>query len=154
MRARRACDRLAGSGHSSKISSALDEPRFHRLFPIHCPRLQVSTSSSFMDTRRRSSSCCENGRTTTPFDMLVKNRCSRIIWSSRPRRKWRCAIQPTAALAEALIMRYEGRLVEYRRFTHGMDPPDITEWKWPTLKFSGTKSPARLRIRSNTPSLG
>jgi xylulose-5-phosphate/fructose-6-phosphate phosphoketolase len=31
----------------------------------------------FMDTRRRSSSGCENGRTTTPFDMLVKNRCSR-----------------------------------------------------------------------------
>jgi xylulose-5-phosphate/fructose-6-phosphate phosphoketolase len=37
----------------------------------------LPTSSSFMDTRRRSSSGCENGRTTTPFDMLVKNRCSR-----------------------------------------------------------------------------
>lgn len=39
-----------------------------------------------------------------------------------------------AALAEALVMRYEDRLAEHRCFIdeHGMDPPDITKWKWPT----------------------
>ncbi len=53
-----------------KYPHGLDEPRFHRSFPIDC----LQASSMFMDTRTRSSSCCGNGRTTKPFDMPVKNR--------------------------------------------------------------------------------
>lgn len=63
--------------------------------------------------------------------MLVKNRCSRYLLVIQAAQKIAMRNSSNAALTEALIMRYEGRLAEHRRFIdeHGMDSPDITDWK-------------------------
>ncbi len=70
----------------------------------------------------------EEGRTTTPFDMLVLNKTSRfhlailaLSWTKRLKNKTR-----------GLIEKYEAMLKRHTEYinAHGEDMPEVTEWRW------------------------
>ncbi|TAM87236.1 phosphoketolase family protein [bacterium] len=70
----------------------------------------------------------EEGTTTTPFDMVVRNGLSRFqIASEALRRAGRLRSR-----AGALIGAYSARLAEHRAYIeeHGEDLPEITQWRW------------------------
>jgi xylulose-5-phosphate/fructose-6-phosphate phosphoketolase len=70
----------------------------------------------------------EEGTTTTPFDMLVRNQTSRFHLVIQALRR-SAGISSRAA---PIIERYERKLREHRRFIEreGVDPPEIQEWSW------------------------
>jgi len=130
-------------GIPQKYPGGLDEPRFQRLFPLGCPVVYnfhgyTAAIKQLLwerpgNDRFDLNGYREEGTTTTPFDMLVKNRCSRYHVIIQAAHKVAAQHPDQAALAEALIVRYERRLAEHRRFIdeQGMDPPEITGWRWP-----------------------
>lgn len=70
----------------------------------------------------------EEGRTTTPFDMLALNKISRyhlvmaaMQWQTRFKDK-----------TDEIVEKYEKLLIKHREFirTHGEDMPEITGWRW------------------------
>ena len=70
----------------------------------------------------------EEGTTTTPFDMLLRNGTSRwqlALAAMQRAQGWSSAVAP-------VIERYAGKLDEHRRFieANGYDPPEITSWRW------------------------
>jgi xylulose-5-phosphate/fructose-6-phosphate phosphoketolase len=74
----------------------------------------------------------EEGTTTTPFDMHVRNRTSRyhVIMGAI---RFGAANNPRiAARANERISYYEYILQDYHRFIveNGEDPPEITNWQW------------------------
>jgi xylulose-5-phosphate/fructose-6-phosphate phosphoketolase len=74
----------------------------------------------------------EEGTTTTPFDMQVRNRTSRYHVVIQAAQNVANRDPERAALAEALTVRYERKLADHRVYIdqHGMDPPEITDWRW------------------------
>ena len=78
----------------------------------------------------------ENGSTTTPFDMQVRNGTSR----------WHLAIEAFQLMkerdfldnkkADALVKKYQEMFKEHREYikAHGVDPKDIENWKWEGIK--------------------
>ncbi|MFC0110360.1 phosphoketolase family protein [Kibdelosporangium aridum] len=70
----------------------------------------------------------EEGTTTTPFDLLVSNNMSRYdLAADAVRRAWRTKGAP---IADLLIARRDAVLQAARE--NGVDPPEITEWRWST----------------------
>jgi xylulose-5-phosphate/fructose-6-phosphate phosphoketolase len=71
----------------------------------------------------------EQGTTTTPFDMVVLNRCSRYHLVLNALRRAR-RIAPGAAalerLCEAMLVRHHGYIRE-----HFEDMPEVRDWTWP-----------------------
>jgi xylulose-5-phosphate/fructose-6-phosphate phosphoketolase len=70
----------------------------------------------------------EEGRTTTPFDMLVLNRMSRYDLAI-------AALKRASRLrsnVEAAIARFQDRLDAHRAYIveHDLDMPEVTEWRW------------------------
>ncbi|HJT19408.1 MAG TPA: phosphoketolase family protein [Nitrospira sp.] len=130
-------------GIPQKYPHGLDEPRFQRLFPLHCPVVYnfhgyTAALKQLLWERPRNdrfdlNGYREEGTTTTPFDMLVKNGCSRYHLVLQAAWKIAARDPAKAARAESLVTKYEGRLAAHRRFIqmHGMDPAEITDWKWP-----------------------
>jgi xylulose-5-phosphate/fructose-6-phosphate phosphoketolase len=70
----------------------------------------------------------EEGTTTTPFDMTVRNGISRYQLAIEALRR----APRVASLASEVIDRYERALGEHRRFieANGVDPPEIAGWRW------------------------
>lgn len=70
----------------------------------------------------------EEGTTTTPFDMLVRNQISRYHLVIEALRRAAADSPRTAAMREA----YAARLREHRDFIEreGVDPPEIRDWSW------------------------
>ena len=70
----------------------------------------------------------EEGTTTTPFDMLVRNRTSRYHLVIEALRR----VRGFSSRAAPIIERYERRLDEHRAYIEreGVDPPEIAEWRW------------------------
>jgi xylulose-5-phosphate/fructose-6-phosphate phosphoketolase len=70
----------------------------------------------------------EEGTTTTPFDMLVRNQTSRYHLVIEALRR-AVGITPRTAL---IIDRYEEKLREHRQYieAEGSDPPEIQDWHW------------------------
>jgi xylulose-5-phosphate/fructose-6-phosphate phosphoketolase len=70
----------------------------------------------------------EEGTTTTPFDMTVRNGISRYQLAIEALRR----APRVASLAGELIDRYERALGEHRTYieVHGADPPEISDWRW------------------------
>jgi xylulose-5-phosphate/fructose-6-phosphate phosphoketolase len=70
----------------------------------------------------------EEGTTTTPFDMLVRNQTSRYHLVIEALRR----ASGIASRAAPIIERYQRKLIEHRRFieAEGVDPPEIREWSW------------------------
>ncbi|MBP2325767.1 xylulose-5-phosphate/fructose-6-phosphate phosphoketolase [Kibdelosporangium banguiense] len=68
----------------------------------------------------------EEGTTTTPFDLLVSNRMSRYdLAADAVRRAWRTR---GSSIADALVAERDALLGKAR--TDGVDPPEISEWRW------------------------
>jgi xylulose-5-phosphate/fructose-6-phosphate phosphoketolase len=70
----------------------------------------------------------EEGTTTTPFDMLVRNGTSRYQLVIEALRR----VAGHSSEAAPIIERYTERLSEHRRYIEreGADPPAITNWSW------------------------
>ena len=70
----------------------------------------------------------EEGSTTTPFDMAVRNRLDRFHLAA-------AALAQLPGLAEAAYLNQEirDRLVEHKNHiaAHGIDLPSIRNWQWP-----------------------
>lgn len=74
----------------------------------------------------------ENGSTTTPFDMQVRNRTSRfhlVIDAFAALKKSGTISEPEAARLTEL---YNDKLASHRQYiiTHGVDPEEIELWQW------------------------
>jgi len=88
------------------------------------------------DARFRVHGYIENGSTTTPLDMQIRNGTSR----------WHLAIEAFQLMrdrdfldnqkAERLIKRYQEKFKEHREYikVHGVDPEEIENWKWKEIK--------------------
>jgi xylulose-5-phosphate/fructose-6-phosphate phosphoketolase len=70
----------------------------------------------------------EEGTTTTPFDMLVRNQISRYHLVIEALRR----AAGVSSRAAPIIERYERKLGEHRRSieAEGVDPPEIRDWSW------------------------
>jgi xylulose-5-phosphate/fructose-6-phosphate phosphoketolase len=70
----------------------------------------------------------EEGTTTTPFDMLVRNQTSRYHLVIEALRR----AAGFSSWAAPIIERYERKLRDHRRYieAEGVDPPEIRDWTW------------------------
>lgn len=74
----------------------------------------------------------EEGTTTTPFDMSVRNKTSRYHIIMQAIRLASKANPKVASIAQKWISRYEYELWKHRMYIHnnGTDPEEISNWKW------------------------
>lgn len=74
----------------------------------------------------------EEGTTTTPFDMNVRNGTSRYHLIMQAIRLAAGRNPKVAAKASSMVSHYEYVLWSHRRYieANGTDPKEITEWKW------------------------
>ena len=74
----------------------------------------------------------EEGTTTTPFDMQVRNKTSRWHLVILAAQKLAARNPRMAALAEELIRKYEHKLREHHDYVRAtsIDPPEILNWRW------------------------
>lgn len=74
----------------------------------------------------------EEGSTTTPFDMHVRNQTSRFHLIMQAVRLAAAYNPRVATLASEKVHHYEYVLIDYHNFiqAHGKDPDEITNWQW------------------------
>ncbi len=74
----------------------------------------------------------EEGTTTTPFDMNVRNGTSRYHIIMQAIRLASASNPRVAARASELVHHYEYVLIDFRRYIqeNGEDPPEISDWQW------------------------
>ena len=74
----------------------------------------------------------EEGTTTTPFDMNVRNGTSRYHLITQAIRLAAARNPRVAARANERVHHYEYILVDFRRFIqeNGVDPEEISNWQW------------------------
>ena len=74
----------------------------------------------------------EEGTTTTPFDMTVRNGTSRYHIIMQAIRLAGTRNPRVAIVASERVHHYEYVLRDFRRYIqeHGVDPAEITEWQW------------------------
>lgn len=74
----------------------------------------------------------EEGTTTTPFDMAVRNGISRYHVAMEAIRQAREHQPKVAAQADTLLARYEKALADHQQYivANGIDIPAITNWEW------------------------
>ena len=74
----------------------------------------------------------ENGSTTTPFDMHVRNNTDRYHLVIRAAKFLSAYGTATEAQAAQVIQKYEQKLVAHSNYIreHGVDPEEIEDWRW------------------------
>lgn len=74
----------------------------------------------------------EEGSTTTPFDMMVRNRTDRYHLAMEAFRAAEGQGLIKQATLESLLRKYEDKLAQHREYAvkHGDDPEEITNWIW------------------------
>lgn len=129
-------------GIPQKYPHGIDEGRFQRIFPLGCPVIfnfhgYTAALKQLLFERPENqrfdiNGYREEGTTTTPFDMQVRNRTSRYHLIIQAAQKIAAKNPGTAALAERLISKYERKILDHRDFIsrEGVDPPEIADWKW------------------------
>ena len=77
----------------------------------------------------------ENGSTTTPFDMQVRNSTSRYHLAEEVFTKMASAGVLDKKKAEALNKKYGQKLADHREYIkkHGVDPEEIEKWQWKNI---------------------
>ena len=78
----------------------------------------------------------ENGSTTTPFDMQVRNGTSRYHLAKEAFDVMKARDFLDNAKADALVKKYEEKLAAHRAYitAHGVDPEEIEHWEWKRFK--------------------
>ncbi|MGE5176872.1 MAG: phosphoketolase [Hyphomicrobiales bacterium] len=134
---------LVRLGIPQKYPHGLDEDRFQRLFPLDAPviynfhgytaAIKQLCWERPMNERFDINGYREEGSTTTPFDMHIRNRTSRYHVVIQTARKLAAKHPSVAAKAEQIIRNYERLIVQHRDFIvrEGVDPPEISGWRWP-----------------------
>ena len=129
-------------GVPNKYPHGLDEPRFERIFPRRVPvvfNFHGYTAAIKQLVWERPDAARfevngyrEEGTTTTPFDMLVRNGLSRFHVLSQAARRIATHHPNESAKAEEVIRACERSLEEHGRFIlrEGIDPPEIDQWNW------------------------
>lgn len=129
-------------GIPQKYPHGLDESRFQRMFPSEVPvvfNFHGYTAAIKQLLWERPNACRfdlngyrEEGTTTTPFDMLVRNQSSRLHVVMQAARKIAAESAREASLAEEIIRYCERSLTEHSDFIirEGIDPPEIDRWNW------------------------
>ena len=74
----------------------------------------------------------ESGSTTTPFDMMVRNKVDRYSLAIEAFATAEAAGLITVTQKNTLVKKYEEKLSRHRAYIveHGKDPEEITSWKW------------------------
>ena len=130
---------LMALGVPEKYPHGLSEDRFQRIFPLACPVIfnfhgYTSALKQLLWERPQNDRFAvngyrEEGSTTTPFDMMTRNKCSRyhIVMQTAAKLGVNFAVR-----AEELIRKYEGKLREHRAYVQekGIDPPEIANFQW------------------------
>lgn len=77
----------------------------------------------------------EQGSTTTPFDMMVRNRTDRYHLALKGFEAAQEQGVITVKQAEALIQKYEEKLADHKAYImqNGDDPEEIRDWVWTSL---------------------
>jgi xylulose-5-phosphate/fructose-6-phosphate phosphoketolase len=129
-------------GILQKYPHGLPEDRFQRIFPPEVPVVfnfhgYTAAIKQLLWERPGShrfdvNGYREEGTTTTPFDMQVRNRTSRYHVAIQAAGMVARRDPGSAALAEAVVRRQERKLAEHRAFIlrEGCDPPEIASWTW------------------------
>lgn len=129
-------------GIPQKYPGGMDEKKFNRLFPGGTPVIfnfhgYTAAIKQLLFERPGNerfdiNGYREEGTTTTPFDMQIRNRTSRYHLVIQAAVKIAEKKPGTAAHAEAIVEKYERKIIEHGRFirTYGVDPPEITDWRW------------------------
>ena len=83
-------------------------------------------------TRFQINGYIEEGTTTTPFDLLVQNGVSRYQVLIQAAGAAALANPAIAARARQVIDKYRAKLRDHKRYIeiHGVDPAEISEWRW------------------------
>lgn len=125
-------DSIAGHPHR------MDDSEFERLFTVDRPvifNFHGYPSAIHQLIYKRANpqrfhvrGYVEEGTTTTPFDMLVRNQTSRYHLVIEALRR----VPGFSSRAAPIIERYDRKLREHRRYieTEGVDPPEIRDWTW------------------------
>lgn len=74
----------------------------------------------------------EEGSTTTPFDMQVRNGTSRFQMVIEALQRAGVNNAKYARKARALVKKYQKKLQEHKKYVleHGADLPEVVHWKW------------------------
>ncbi len=72
----------------------------------------------------------EEGTTTTPFDLLIRNKASRYHVVIQAATQGATIKKNLTIKANSVIEKYKHKILEHRTYieTHGVDPKEITEW--------------------------
>jgi len=133
---------LIALGIPQKYPHGLTEERFQRIFPLECPVVfnfhgytaaikQLCWERPGND-RFDVNGFREEGSTTTPFDMHVRNRTSRFHVVMQAAQKVAAGRPAVSSRAEEIVRRYEKKIADHRAFVceNGVDPPEIADWFW------------------------
>ena len=74
----------------------------------------------------------ENGSTTTPFDMQIRNKTSRWHLSIEVFEKMRISGRLSGEDCDLLVKKYQQKLADHNVFIrkYGVDPDEIEQWQW------------------------
>jgi len=134
--------RLMVLGIPQKYPPGMDEKQFQRIFPLNCPVVfnfhgYTAAIKQLLWERPESSrfdinGYREEGTTTTPFDMQVRNRTSRYHLVIQAAEKMAAKNSRVSSKAEDLTRKYQGKLREHHDFirVEGLDPPEVSNWQW------------------------
>jgi xylulose-5-phosphate/fructose-6-phosphate phosphoketolase len=134
--------RLMTLGIPQKYPSGIDEDHFQRIFPLDVPVIfnfhgYTAAIKQLLWERPQQerfdlNGYREEGTTTTPFDMQVRNRTSRYHLVIQAAQKIAARHPEHSAKAEELIRKYDRKLRDHREFimSEGYDPPEIAGWRW------------------------
>jgi xylulose-5-phosphate/fructose-6-phosphate phosphoketolase len=134
--------RLMVLGIPQKYPPGMEERQFQRLFPLNCPVIfnfhgYTAAIKQLLwerpgNERFDINGYREEGTTTTPFDMQVRNRTSRFHLVIQAAEKMAVQQPSVATTAESLIRKYQARLRQHHQFicAEGIDPPETTNWRW------------------------
>ena len=133
---------LMSLGIPQKYDHGLDEDRFQRLFPLGVPVI-----FNFHGYTAAIKQLCwerpeaerfdingyrEEGSTTTPFDMHVRNRTSRYHVVIQAAEKIALGRPEVGARAEEIVRDHEEKIARHTEYIveNGVDPPEIANWTW------------------------